>query len=167
MGDGLELAGSRGESFSDSRRGGGCGAGEKLVGPNAGALVELARAATAPAAQGRMAPSYCRMCFKPLCATPGSRGGRRGGGDQGRSRRADERRYAVPAGPCSRVHQYNPYRVKSPLKRTNPNKGLDQDPKWVEISWEEALSTIAKRLQKVRAEDPRKIVLAHRLWELP
>ena len=33
---------------------------------------------------------------------------------------------------------YNPYRVKTPLKRTNPEKGPDIDPGWVEISWEEA-----------------------------
>jgi len=38
---------------------------------------------------------------------------------------------------------YNPYRVKTPLKRTNPKKGMDEDPGWVEISWDEALDTIA------------------------
>jgi len=53
---------------------------------------------------------------------------------------------------------YNPYRVKTPLKRTNPNKGLDQDPQWQEISWEEALTTIAEKLKEIRADDPRKFV---------
>ncbi|EAX48284.1 molybdopterin oxidoreductase Fe4S4 region [Thermosinus carboxydivorans Nor1] len=53
---------------------------------------------------------------------------------------------------------YNPYRVKFPVKRTNPEKGLGVDPKWVEISWEEALETVATKLKKVRAEDPRKFV---------
>jgi anaerobic selenocysteine-containing dehydrogenase len=43
---------------------------------------------------------------------------------------------------------YNPYRVKVPLKRTNPEKGLDVNPEWVEISWEEALNTVAERLKK-------------------
>lgn len=56
---------------------------------------------------------------------------------------------------------YNPYRVTSPMKRTNPIKGLDQDPGWVEISWEEALTTVAERLKKIRDEDPRKF--AH-MW---
>ncbi len=56
---------------------------------------------------------------------------------------------------------YNPYRVTSPMKRTNPRKGLDQDPGWVEISWEEALSAVADRLRKIREQDPRKF--AH-LW---
>jgi anaerobic selenocysteine-containing dehydrogenase len=67
---------------------------------------------------------------------------------------------------CSRgqaaiFNLYNPYRVKAPMKRTNPHKGIDQDPGWVEISWEEALSTVANRLSKIRKEDPRKF--AH-MW---
>ncbi|MGE5124128.1 MAG: molybdopterin-dependent oxidoreductase [Acidobacteriaceae bacterium] len=56
---------------------------------------------------------------------------------------------------------YNPYRVKAPMKRTNPKKGFDQDPGWVEISWEEALSTVADRLRRIRQEDARKF--AH-MW---
>ncbi len=56
---------------------------------------------------------------------------------------------------------YNPYRVKAPMKRTNPRKGVDQDPGWVEISWEEALSTVADKLRRIRTEDPRKF--AH-MW---
>jgi len=59
-------------------------------------------------------------------------------------------------GQASIFNLYNPYRVKAPMKRTNPRKGLDQDPGWVEITWEEALSTVAERLKKIRAEDPRK-----------
>lgn len=53
---------------------------------------------------------------------------------------------------------YNPYRVKTPLKRTNPKKGRGVDPKWVQISWEEALSTITEKLKRVRQSDPRKFV---------
>ncbi|MBI4320121.1 MAG: molybdopterin-dependent oxidoreductase [Chloroflexi bacterium] len=53
---------------------------------------------------------------------------------------------------------YDPNRIKSPLKRTNPQKGLGIDPGWVEISWDEALDTAAKHLIKVRSEDPRKMV---------
>ena len=53
---------------------------------------------------------------------------------------------------------YNPWRVKAPMKRTNPTKSLTADPKWVEITWDEALNTIADRLKKVKADDPRKAV---------
>jgi anaerobic selenocysteine-containing dehydrogenase len=55
------------------------------------------------------------------------------------------------------MNLYEPYRIKSPMKRTNPEKGLDIDPGWVEISWDEAFSTLAGRLKKIRAEDPRKL----------
>ncbi|MGD0235382.1 MAG: phenylacetyl-CoA:acceptor oxidoreductase subunit B PadB1, partial [Syntrophorhabdales bacterium] len=34
---------------------------------------------------------------------------------------------------------YDPNRLNKPLRRTNPEKGLYVDPKWKEISWEEAL----------------------------
>ena len=53
---------------------------------------------------------------------------------------------------------YNPYRVRFPVKRSNPEKGRGIDPKWVEISWEEALDTIAARLKKTMSDDPRKFV---------
>lgn len=47
---------------------------------------------------------------------------------------------------------YNPYRVKKPMRRTNPRKGRDEDPGWVEISWDEALDLVAQRLLEVRAK---------------
>jgi len=47
---------------------------------------------------------------------------------------------------------YNPHRVLAPMKRRNPKKGRDQDPDWVEIGWDEALSTIADKLRHVREQ---------------
>ena len=35
--------------------------------------------------------------------------------------------------------------VKTPMKRTNSNKGRDEDPMFVPISWDEALDTIADK----------------------
>ena len=46
---------------------------------------------------------------------------------------------------------YNPNRVRSPMKRTNPRKGRDEDPGFVPISWDEALDTIAAKLKEIRA----------------
>ncbi|MGA7979440.1 MAG: molybdopterin-dependent oxidoreductase [Chromatiaceae bacterium] len=66
-----------------------------------------------------------------------------------------------PKGVAAGFNTYNPYRVKTPLKRTNPKKGLDQDPGWVEISWDEAFDTIGKRLAKIKKEDPRKLIWQH------
>lgn len=45
---------------------------------------------------------------------------------------------------------YNPNRVLTPMKRTNPNKGQEQDPGFVPISWDEALDTICDRLATIR-----------------
>ena len=47
---------------------------------------------------------------------------------------------------------YDPDRVKTPMKRTNPNKGRDEDPQFVPITWEEALDLVATRLGAIRDE---------------
>ncbi|OGA04338.1 MAG: molybdenum enzyme, large subunit,related to phenylacetyl-CoA: acceptor oxidoreductase [Betaproteobacteria bacterium RIFCSPLOWO2_02_FULL_62_17] len=54
---------------------------------------------------------------------------------------------------------YDPNRLKVPLRRTNPKKGINEDPGWKEISWDEALEEIATVLKRVRAEDPRKLLM--------
>ena len=55
-----------------------------------------------------------------------------------------------PKGHLGTYHLYDPDRFKGPMKRTNPNKGRDQDPKFVPISWDEALKTVADRLNVLR-----------------
>lgn len=47
---------------------------------------------------------------------------------------------------------YNPYRIKSPMKRTNPKKGMKENPGFVEISWDEALDILTKKLKKIRTK---------------
>ncbi len=51
-------------------------------------------------------------------------------------------------------YHYDPYRVKTPLKRTNPNKGISEVGNWVEITWEEAYSTISNKIAAARAKGP-------------
>lgn len=56
---------------------------------------------------------------------------------------------------CVRGHMglqqvYDPDRLKTPMKRTNPNKGRDEDPGFVPISWDEALDTIADKIMELR-----------------
>jgi phenylacetyl-CoA:acceptor oxidoreductase len=46
---------------------------------------------------------------------------------------------------------YNPARVRTPMRRTNPRKGRGEDPGWAPISWDEALGTLAARLNDLRA----------------
>jgi len=45
---------------------------------------------------------------------------------------------------------YSPHRVLTPMKRTNPRKGRDEDPGFVPITWDEALDTICGRLKAIR-----------------
>ena len=47
---------------------------------------------------------------------------------------------------------YNPHRVLTPMRRTNPRKGRDEDPGFVPIGWDEALDLIAAKLGAVRAK---------------
>ena len=44
---------------------------------------------------------------------------------------------------------YNPNRVLTPMRRTNPKKGRNEDPGFVPISWDEALETIAAKLRSI------------------
>jgi len=45
---------------------------------------------------------------------------------------------------------YDPDRLKYPMKRTNPEKGVGVDPGWVKISWDEALDLTASKLKEIR-----------------
>ena len=56
---------------------------------------------------------------------------------------------------CIRGHlipqqMYDPDRIKVPMKRTNPQKGRGIDPKFVPITWDEALDTLADKLMELR-----------------
>ena len=55
-----------------------------------------------------------------------------------------------PKGPIGLYIPYDPDRFKGPMKRTNPKKGRNEDPMFVPISWDEALNTVAARLQSLR-----------------
>lgn len=45
---------------------------------------------------------------------------------------------------------YDPDRVKKPMKRTNPDKTPGADPKWQEITWDQALDEIAGKMRSLR-----------------
>ena len=52
---------------------------------------------------------------------------------------------------------YDPNRLNVPLRRTNPEKGIGVDPKWKEITWEEAYDEIVPRLKRILEDDPKKL----------
>ncbi|MEK7874720.1 MAG: molybdopterin-dependent oxidoreductase, partial [Pseudomonadota bacterium] len=55
-----------------------------------------------------------------------------------------------PKGYLGAYFLYDPDRFKGPMKRTNPKKGRNEDPKFVPVSWDEALNIVAARLQVLR-----------------
>ena len=50
---------------------------------------------------------------------------------------------------------YNPNRLLTPMKRTNPKKGRDEDPGFVPISWREALDLVGGKLNEIKAKGQR------------
>ena len=55
-----------------------------------------------------------------------------------------------PKGHYGQYILYDADRFKGPMKRTNPKKGRNEDPKFVPISWDEALGTLSTRLNNLR-----------------
>ncbi|MCX7893146.1 MAG: molybdopterin-dependent oxidoreductase [Burkholderiales bacterium] len=67
--------------------------------------------------------------------------------------------YCCPRGHMIPLQNYDPDRIKVPMKRTNPVKGRGVDPKWVPISWDEAIDTVAEKMMELRrANEPQKFV---------
>jgi anaerobic selenocysteine-containing dehydrogenase len=58
--------------------------------------------------------------------------------------------YVCPRGHLIPQQTYDPDRIKVPMKRTNPAKGRGVDPKFVPITWDEALNTIADKMMELR-----------------
>lgn len=59
---------------------------------------------------------------------------------------------------CPRAHLaiqqvYDPDRIKQPMKRTNPNKGINEDPQFVPVSWDEAMDMLADKVMELREND--------------
>lgn len=63
-------------------------------------------------------------------------------------------------GQAGLIGLYDPSRVKRPLVRTNPHKGIGVDPQWQEISWDAALEIMIDKLTRVREKDPRGLVIS-------
>ena len=67
--------------------------------------------------------------------------------------------YCCPRGHLMLQQAYDPDRIKVPMKRTNPQKGRGINPKFVPITWDEALNTIADNLIALRkAGEPEKLL---------
>lgn len=63
-------------------------------------------------------------------------------------------------GTSSAYIRNDPDRLKYPMKRTNPRKGLEEDPRWVRIGWNEALDLIAEKYTEIRSKYGQEALLA-------
>ncbi|MBM3512562.1 MAG: hypothetical protein FJX59_02475 [Alphaproteobacteria bacterium] len=118
----------------------------------------------APAPEGDWVPSVCMGCYN-CCGIKIRREGGKVADVVGDPNAPNSKGHICAKGKARFLDLHDPKRLLKPLKRGNPNKGLGVDPEWREISWDEALDEISARLTKIRADDPRKLVIAH--FDLP
>ncbi|MGI5950870.1 MAG: molybdopterin-dependent oxidoreductase [Brooklawnia sp.] len=102
---------------------------------------------------------YCRMCMRGDCALK-----YRLKNDvlmevKGNYHSLTNQGALCPRGQSHIQHTYNEHRIKNPIKRTNPKKGLNEDPGWVDISWEEALQLVADKFTEAQEYDPRSLLI--------
>lgn len=101
----------------------------------------------------REVPTYCYNCVSgPDLLTVRVEGGT---ATQIGPNRAGRGLHPSDGKPCVKAYgliqkTYHPERILTPLRRTNPRKGMNEDPGFVPISWDEALDTIARRLNTIR-----------------
>ena len=107
-------------------------AGARLLGRPSGLLVELAHAAGTPSVE--VNANFCSSCHQPSCANLVTVSNGVAVGIMGDPASPTNEGRLCPRGLGAINSLYNPYRVKTPLKRTNPSRKLEDDPKWVEIS---------------------------------
>ena len=109
-------------------------------------------------AKGEWIASTCQGCTQ-WCAiqlyVSGGRATRVRGNEISKSNHG----YVCPRGHLIPQQTYDPDRVKVPLKRTNPLKGRGIDPKFVPISWDEAMNIVADKMLELRAAgEPEKLM---------
>jgi anaerobic selenocysteine-containing dehydrogenase len=109
-------------------------------------------------AKGEWVASTCQGCTQ-WCAiqlyVSGGRATRVRGNEISKSNHG----YVCPRGHLIPQQTYDPDRVKMPMKRTNPLKGRGIDPKFVPISWDEAMNTVADKMLELRAAgEPEKLM---------
>jgi anaerobic selenocysteine-containing dehydrogenase len=114
-----------------------------------------------PESQERWIKSHCQQCFNSCGIVVEVRDGNpvkiRGDVDD-----PNTLGHLCARGLSGLAKFYDPHRVKTPLIRTNPEKGKKIDPEWREASWDEALDLIAAKLKKIRQENPNKLICS--LW---
>ena len=126
-----------------------------------------------PYDQGKWIPSCCSMCGGQtgiLCQVVDGRvvrikpnnhnpNGFTNISDDFFANAAKEGAVICPKGNAGIMALYDPDRLRQPLRRTNPQKGIGVDPRWKVIPWEQACSEIVTQLNALReAGDAHKLL---------
>ncbi|WP_221251160.1 molybdopterin-dependent oxidoreductase [Desulfuromonas versatilis] len=126
--------------------------------PETSAMTEAQAKPKSPG-QGEWKPSTCQGCTT-WCPVEVLVQDGRVVKVRGNQRSKSNHGYVCPRGHLSIGQMYDPDRIKVPMKRTNPKKGRGVDPKFVPISWDEALETVAEKMMELRrAGEPEKFML--------
>ncbi|CDX04182.1 MopB_phenylacetyl-CoA family molybdopterin oxidoreductase [Desulfitobacterium hafniense] len=103
--------------------------------------------------------SYCRMCMESDCGLIVTEENGVVVDVSGNPDCLSNKGMMCPRGKSIIFSLYNPYRIKAPMKRTNPKRGFDVDPGWVEISWDEAVAMVGDKIREIAKNDPREIIV--------
>ena len=125
------------------------GTGFLVFNPSLGAFANTNQSPGNPGTDGTWVPSTCQGCTTWCPVEIFVKDGR------AIKVRGNQYSSVNPGYVCPRGHLipqllYDPDRIKTPLKRTNPEKGRYKDPNFVPISWDEALGEIADRIIALR-----------------
>ncbi len=131
--------------------------GDKLFGGPVSTLLESAAAAAPAVTEDKWFPTTCYLCSNN-CGMLAHRVNGVAIKLDGNPAHPTNKGKLCARGNAGLMKMYNPWRVKAPMKRTNPEKGRGIDPKWQEISWDEAINVVGEKMGKIHATDPRKLV---------
>lgn len=109
---------------------------------------------------GKWIPSTCKMCLHSCSILVHVTEDGIVNKVEGNPTNPSNKGRLCPKGNSAIMRLYDPHRFKTPLKRTKPRKGPNDDPGWVPISWDEAFDIVARELKKTLDEDPRKLLPA-------
>ncbi len=124
--------------------------------PAGNAMTRKARGAKP--AQGEWIATTCQGCTQWCAVEVFSQNGR-AVKVRGNQNSKTNHGYVCPRGHLIPQQLYDPDRIKVPMKRTNPVKGRGVDPKWVPITWDQALDTVADKIIELRrANETQKFV---------
>ena len=129
-----------------------------VAAPQTNAMDEAKPLPAAPG-KGKWVPTTCQGCTS-WCPAEGFVQDGRVVKVRGNQLSKSHSGFVCPRGHLAIGQLYDPDRLKVPMKRTNPQKGRGVDPKFVPISWDEALDTIAEKMMELRkAGEPEKFML--------